>query len=65
MFDSTEDFVLVMLKSTAPIMLMYGRSYLKCHEINLEDDFSIRFPFGSGCQIDERNIKLLYLMKLA
>jgi hypothetical protein len=29
-------------------MLMYGRSYLKGHKINLEDVFIIPFPFGAG-----------------
>jgi hypothetical protein len=42
-FDSTEDFVHAMLNSTAPTMLMYGESYLKGHEINLEDAFPISF----------------------
>jgi hypothetical protein len=27
---------------------MYGGSYLKSHEINLEDVFPIQFPFGRG-----------------
>jgi hypothetical protein len=37
-----------MLDNNAPVMLMYGGSYLKSHEINLEDVFPIQFPFGTG-----------------
>jgi len=37
-----------MLESTAPTMLMYGGSYLKGREVNLENAFPIQFPFGSG-----------------
>ncbi len=47
-FDSTDDFVQAMLESTAPTMLMYGSTYLRGHEINLEDAFPIQFPFGYG-----------------
>mgnify|MGYP006194651551 CR=1 FL=1 len=47
-FDNTEDFVKAMLDSTAPTLLMYGGSYLKGHEVNLEDAFPIQFPFGTG-----------------
>ena len=47
-FDNTEDFVKAMLESTAPTLLMYGGSYLKGHEVNLEDAFPIQFPFGTG-----------------
>eukprot|EP00956_Cyclotella_meneghiniana_P043420 scaffold269642_cov156-Cyclotella_meneghiniana.AAC.1 len=37
-----------MLDNTAPTMLMYGGSYLKSHEIDLEDVLPIQFPFGLG-----------------
>jgi hypothetical protein len=47
-FDNTEDFVQAMLESSAPTMLMYGGSYVKGHEINLEDAFPIQFPFCTG-----------------
>ena len=47
-FDSNQQFLEAMLKSNAPTMLMYGGSYLKSHEINLEDAFPIQFPFGLG-----------------
>jgi hypothetical protein len=51
-----------MLESTALTMLMYGGNYLKSHEINLEDAFSVQFLFGSGnpnfgtkCKVDVSN----------
>ena len=46
-YDNTDDFVHAMLNSTAPTMLTYGGSYLKGHEINLEDA-PIQFLFGTG-----------------
>ena len=47
-FDATEQFVKSMLDSSNPTMLMYGGSYLKSHELHLEDVFPIQFPFGLG-----------------
>ena len=47
-YDATEQFVSAMLNNTDPTMLMYGGSYLKSHEIHLEDVFPIQFPFGLG-----------------
>lgn len=47
-YDSNQQFLEAMLQSHAPTMLMYGGSYLKAHEINLEDAFPIQFPFGTG-----------------
>ena len=64
-FDNTEDFVKAMLDSTAPTLLMYGGSYLKGHEINLEDAFPIQFPFGTGVLTWERREKLRFLTKHA
>jgi hypothetical protein len=37
-----------MLDNTAPTMLMYGGSYLRGHEVAIEDAFPIQFPFGLG-----------------
>ncbi len=64
-FDNTEDFVEAMLTSTAPTMLMYGGNYSRGHEINLEDMFTIQFPFGSGGPTMEKREKLMCLMKHA
>ena len=47
-FDSNKEFLNAMLNSNTPTLLMYGGSYLKAHEINLEDAFPIQFPFGIG-----------------
>jgi hypothetical protein len=47
-YDHNQQFLHAMLDNTAPVMLMYGGSYLKSHEINLEDVFPIQFPFGTG-----------------
>ena len=47
-FDRTPQFVKSMLENSTPTMLMYGGSYLKSHEIYLEDVFPIQFPFGLG-----------------
>jgi hypothetical protein len=38
-FDNAEDFVQDMHESTAPTMLKNGGSYLKGHEIHLDDAF--------------------------
>ena len=47
-FDATKQFVKSMLENSTPTMLMYGGSYLKSHEVHLEDVFPIQFPFGLG-----------------
>jgi hypothetical protein len=47
-FDATPEFVRCMLENKKPTMLMYGDSYLKSHEIHVEDAFPIQFPFGLG-----------------
>ena len=47
-YDATDQFVKAMLNNTDPTMLMYGGSYLKSHEVHLEDVFPIQFPFGLG-----------------
>jgi YHS domain-containing protein len=47
-YDHNQQFLHAMLDNNAPVMLMYGGSYLKSHEINLEDVFPIQFPFGTG-----------------
>jgi hypothetical protein len=47
-YDHNQQFLHAMLDNNAPVMLMYGGSYLKSHEINLEDAFPIQFPFGTG-----------------
>jgi hypothetical protein len=47
-YDHNQQFLNAMLDNNAPIMLMYGGSYLKSHEINLEDVFPVQFPFGMG-----------------
>lgn len=47
-FDNNSQFVNAMLDNTAPTMLMYGGSYLRGHEVPIEDAFPIQFPFGLG-----------------
>ena len=47
-FDNNEQFLNAMLDNTAPTLLMYGGSYIRGHEVNLEDAFPIQFPFGLG-----------------
>ena len=48
-YNKSEDFIHEMLDNAGdPTMLMYGGSYLKSHEIKLEDAFPIQFPFGTG-----------------
>jgi hypothetical protein len=37
-----------MLDNTAPTLLIYGGSYIRGHEVNLEDAFPIQFPFSLG-----------------
>ena len=36
-FDNDKQFLNAMLDNSAPTMLMYGGSYLRGHEVNLED----------------------------
>ena len=47
-FDNNKQFLESMLNNTTPTMLMYGGSYLRGHEVNLEDIFPIQFPYGTG-----------------
>jgi hypothetical protein len=48
-YDKPQDFICDLLDEAGdPTTLMYGGSYLKSHEINLEDVFPIQFPFGQG-----------------
>ena len=48
-YNKSEDFIHEMLDNAGdPTMLMYGGSYLKSHEIRLEDAFPVQFPFGVG-----------------
>ena len=48
-YNRSQDFIHEMLDNAGdPTMLMYGGSYLKSHEIRLEDAFPIQFPFGLG-----------------
>ena len=47
-YDNNNQFVNAMLDNTAPTMLMYGGSYLRSHEVSLEDAFPMQFPFGLG-----------------
>ena len=47
-FDNSADFLQAMLENTTPTMFMYGGSYVKGHEVKLEDAFPIQFPFGTG-----------------
>jgi hypothetical protein len=53
-----------MLNSTATTMLMYGGSYLKKHQINLEDVFPIQCPFGTGSPDCGQKERLMYPTKL-
>lgn len=47
-YDNNNQFINAMLDKTAPTMLMYGGSYLRGHEVELEDAFPMQFPFGLG-----------------
>jgi hypothetical protein len=47
-YDATDEFVKAMLEGIDPTMILYGGSYLKSHEVRLEDIFPIQFPFGLG-----------------
>lgn len=47
-YDATPEFVDAMLNNEKPTMLLYGGSYKKSHEVNLEDVFPVQFPFGLG-----------------
>lgn len=47
-FDNNEQFLNAMLDNATPTLLMYGGSYIRGHEVNLEDAFPMQFPFGLG-----------------
>ena len=47
-YDNNKQFLDAMLDNNSPTMLMHGGSYLKSHEIDLQDIFPIQFPFGTG-----------------